>query len=187
MRIAVTSENKLKLRAVREAALICGYEDVSVKGYSSDSMVGEQPIGDQTKKGAENRIGSILATVGSESELPELIVSIENGIFFEEGEWHDKSVVVFLYLNEDSKPSLVSKFSESVVFPTEFVEEARSIGFDKITVGQVMADANHIRDPKDPHVDLCGRTREDIITSAVVLAFHEVGTTKDIESMGFSK
>ncbi|HII71216.1 TPA: DUF84 family protein [Candidatus Woesearchaeota archaeon] len=158
MNIAVTSENMLKVYSVKQA-----YEflkDAVVTGYKADSGVGEQPVGDDTLRGARNRIVDVC------SRHPDLdrIISIENGIFREGGQWHDKAVVLLFRPYEGTEHVA---YSDSVVFPDRFVERAREIGFDRITVGKVMADAGHVEDPKDPHLYISGKSRRQYLEETV--------------------
>lgn len=89
MKIGVTSENRLKVNAVINAYSFMK-PSLEVIGCSTTSGVGEQPVNEQTLLGAKNRI----ADVSNRVDGLDRIISIENGIFQEDGRWLDKAVVV---------------------------------------------------------------------------------------------
>lgn len=159
MKIAVTSENKLKVDAVKEGFSSI-YSSIEVTGYKTNSNVGEQPVNEETLAGARNRVLDLASRVTG----LDLIVSIESGIFFEGGNWMDKAVILAYF--PSTKREIV-EFSDSVVFPTEYVHKARAIGFDKITVGKVMKDSGYILDDKDPHFSLTGISRKNYLSNGI--------------------
>ena len=160
MRIGVTSENKLKVDAVEKAYSRLN-ESVEVIGYSAESDVGEQPVDEQTLVGARNRISDLKGRVDGLDR----IVSIENGIFREGNQWLDKAVIV-IYNPVTDKEYVC--YSDSVVFPDEYVEKARKIGFDTMTVGQVMAEAGYVENRKDPHLTISGTSRQVYLETAIL-------------------
>ena len=159
MKIGVTSQNKLKMSAVEKAYSSLGVP-IEVVGYKADSGVGEQPVDNQTLEGARNRISD----VDQRMDGLDRIVSIENGIFREGEQWLDKAVVV-IYDPQTQQEHV--GYSDAVVFPDEFVERARAIGFDTMTVGQVMAEAGYVTDQKDPHLSISGASRQVYLESTV--------------------
>jgi len=92
------------------------------------------------------------------------IVSIENGIFREGNQWLDKAVVVIYNPVTDEEHIC---YSDSVVFPDEYVESARKIGFDTMTVGQVMAEAGYVKNRKDPYLTISGISRQIYLETAI--------------------
>ncbi len=159
MKIGVTSENKLKVDAVKKAYSFLG-SSVEVIGYKADSGVGEQPVEQQTLEGAKNRISDVNSRVKGLHR----IVSIENGIFREDEKWLDKAVIV---IYDPTKDSEHVAYSDSIIFPDEYVEKARQLGFDKITVAKVMADEGYVTNPKDPHLTIAGVSRQVYIEKTV--------------------
>ncbi len=91
----------------------------------------------------------------------DIVIAIENGIF---GDVSDESLAnpdtvildkaVILILLPDGKE--IIEISEGVRFPTEYVKEtkAREGGFEKWTVGKIMAEKGVVSDHADPHKDL---------------------------------
>jgi len=166
MKIAVTSENKLKLKAVKQAYLSNNMK-VEVIGFKADSKIGEQPTNENTLLGARNRIKSIEPMLDSFDR----VVSIENGIFKEDNEWRDKAVVVLLNLK--TKEESIG-YSDYIVFPDIYVEKACKIGFDKITVSEVMFDDDYILDSKDPHKCISGIPRQIYLEDTLKKIVREV-------------
>jgi|SRR3989338_1021078 len=166
MKIGVTSQNELKVDAVTKAYSSLGVP-VEVVGYMADSGVGEQPVNEQTLMGARNRISDVNRRVGDLDR----IVSIESGIFREGEQWLDKAVVV-IYDPHTNREHV--GYSDAVVFPSEYVERARQIGFDTMTVGQAMAEAGYVSDRKDPHISISGVSRQVYLESTVKKLVGEV-------------
>ncbi len=160
MKIAVTSENKLKINAVEKAYLSIGIKP-QIIGYTANSEVGEQPVNEQTLLGARNRIKSIKPKV----ENIDRIISIENGIFEENNKWLDKAVVILYNVKNDKE---YIEYSDTVVFPNEYVKKARKIGFNKITVGKIMAEEGYVLNPKDPHKSISGISRQTYLENALI-------------------
>ncbi len=166
MRIGVTSQNELKVNAVAKAYSAIS-DSVEVVGYTADSKVGEQPVNEQTFLGALQR------TFDVEDKVNDLdrIVSIESGIFEEDGQWLDKAVVV-IYDPRTGKGHYVC--SDAVAFPNEYVEKARQRGFETTTVGQVMEEEGFVSNRKDPHLSISGVSRQVYIERTVRKLVEEV-------------
>ena len=152
MRIAVTSESKLKIGSVIKAYASINKE-IEVIGYASESGVGEQPVNEQTLEGARNRIADLKTRVDGFDK----IISIENGIFREGEKWLDKAVVV-IYDVVNNKEYI--EYSESIVYPDKYVEKASEAGFDTMTVSQVMFEDGYVTNTKDPHLTISGISRQ---------------------------
>ena len=86
MKILVGSENPVKLEAVREAFQKY-YEDVEVIGIKVPSGVPDQPINDETLRGAENR-AEILKELNTNDNLgADFFIGVEGGIVKKHGRW----------------------------------------------------------------------------------------------------
>ena len=168
MKIGVTSQNKLKLDAVINAYSFMS-EKPEIIGYSAESDVGEQPINYQTVLGARNRIND----VEKKATGLDRIISIENGIFEEDGKWLDKAIVVIYDVGSEKEYIAIS---DSVVFPDEYVEKARKLGFDTTTVGEVMENEGYILNKKDPHKCISGISRQVYLETTVQKLVKEVET-----------
>lgn len=153
MIIALGSTSRIKREAVRA---VFG-PDITILAFEAMSGVNAQPVGhEETLAGARNRAHAAQAV------CPRAVFSlgIENGLFLEDGAWHDAATVVLL--TGDGKEAIVR--GPSIPFPTEVVEEARTRGFDTTTAGAVIAE-RFGGDPADPHTALTGgrRTRKELL------------------------
>ncbi len=152
MKIGVTSLNDLKIECVKDAYFSLG-QKVEVIGYETDSGVGQQPVESEAIEGARNRINDMRRR---NSDL-DFIVSIENGIFFEEDEWVDRAFIVIYDVSNGYEKSA---FSDSVVFPKNYVTVAHALGFDNFTVGSVMSKFGYVVNSSDPHLSISGKSRK---------------------------
>jgi len=159
MVVGVTSINQIKLDAVKRAFHLSGIK-AKVVGFPSNSGVGENPVNEKTLEGARNRIKYLKKRL---SEF-DYIVSIENGLFREDEKWLDKGVVVIF--NPKTKEEFV-EYSDSVPIPSEYVEKAKKIGFEKITVGKVMQRAGVVSNDADPHVSITGIPRQKYLEETI--------------------
>lgn len=149
MKVVLASTSELKEQACRAVfAKVSGFELQTVKVPSG---VSEQPFNEETRQGAFNRMAAACVAVPG----ADLYIGIENGIFEEKGRYIDRAVVVLT----DMKGKDVFALSAGVEFPADCVEEAQRRGFDKVTVGQVMAEKGIVRHHDDPHADLSSHNR----------------------------
>ena|SRR6185436_14817521 len=159
--LVLTSCSAVKIAALDEAIRQLGW-DAEIVAVKSPSGVNEQPLGDETERGALNRIRSARqAHPGADT-----YVSIENGLFEEGGEYVDRAVVVAE--RADGRRAMAR--SGGVVFPYVFVEETRRRGFATTTVGQVLADRGIVSRHDDPHLSLCGKSRALFLLDATIVA-----------------
>lgn len=153
MKIVLASTSAIKLDACRRA-----FPDAVIETVKAPSGVSEQPIGDETLRGAFNRITAARLAVPD----ADVYVSIENGLFVENGEHIDCAVVVMAKGDET-----ITAFSDGVPFPADAVAETASRGFAEWTVGKVMAEMGLVRQHDDPHLDLSGKPRAAYIDDAM--------------------
>jgi len=165
MKIVVGSQSAVKLDAVKNA--LVNRKNIEVVGVKANSGAPEQPIGDETLLGARNRA----ADARKLAPDADLYIAIENGIFLENGHWIDKAVV--LAVTKDRHEHI--EYSKGVEFDKQWVDEARELGFDTITVGKLMAAKGVVRKHDDPHADLGDKTpRAQILKEAVSSAVNKV-------------
>ncbi len=155
MKVVLASTSAVKLEACR-AAFGLEAEIITVKAPSG---VNEQPLNDETLTGAFNRI----AAAKQLAPGADVYVSIENGIFEEEGRYIDRPVIV---VARGACENHIT-YGEGVEFPKGSVEETRRRGFDTCTVGRVMQEQGLVRQHDDPHRDLGGKSRAEYITAAM--------------------
>ena len=160
MIIAVGSENKVKLEAVKRGFENAGYTDITIIGKNVPSGIPEQPFGhEETLTGARNRARNTL------THFPDadLIIGIESGVMEDNC---DAAIIYCLIKDEDYEIEHYA-LSEKVKFPNECIDEARKRGFDTVTVGQIMQELGIVKDQKDPHLSLTGKSRTDYLTNTI--------------------
>lgn len=159
MHIVLATTSPLKINALLAALDECGLT-ADVEGVKAPSDVNEQPEGEETLRGAENR----LTHARELAPDADLYVSVENGIYPDAGEYRDKAVLL-----AETRPGrrFVSE-SAAVTFPVAAVEEARARGFASTTVGSVMFEQGLVADQADPHKELTGLSRAELLKAAMV-------------------
>lgn len=170
MKIHVASKAAQKTGAVTDACQALGI-NAEIIGLSASSGIDEQPFGlSMTTRGAENRLNAIMGTSA------DLFVSMENGIETS-GPDHYFDFAVIL-VSDGTKTVYVQ--SMAIEFPFEAVHEARRRGFDKVTVGKVLAELGMVRDHQDPHAELTSGAfpRRKILALAVQMALAQFALTK---------
>jgi inosine/xanthosine triphosphatase len=177
MKIAVGSGNKIKIEAVKCGFEEAGFTDIEVVGIDVPSGVPEQPFGEEeTTTGARNRA----QRTKEAHEDADIIVGIESGIMADDC---DMAIIVCLRRDEDDFHEHIG-LSEKVPFPKEYIEEARIRDFAKVTVGQVMEEAGHVKDKKDPHLTLTGISRTKYLVATVTKLAEEILETKPVCGFG---
>ena len=169
IRIAVASNSAIKLDAVRDAIASLMIK-AEIIGLKTASGVPEQPTDKETLQGARNRIQHAKAL----DPRAQLYIAIENGIFDEAGRYFDKAVVICL----TSAGQEFIATSAGVEFPADCVEEARRIGFDKMTASKIIAQRGLSKQHDDPHLSLAGRPRAQFITETLVTLLRKVFPSK---------
>eukprot|EP00727_Mastigamoeba_balamuthi_P009174 m51a1_g488 hypothetical protein (170) ;mRNA; r:229032-229714 len=147
--VAMGSASDVKARAVRAAMPGC----TVVSDPGCQSGVSEQPVGrGETERGAANRAHAALGRHPGCS----LWVGIENGIMVENGSWVDRACIVALGKSGERVVEVVA-WSDEVRVPAGAVK------------GPVAEDGpRHLWSPKkDPHLEVCGRSRVDFIADAL--------------------
>jgi non-canonical (house-cleaning) NTP pyrophosphatase len=125
---------------------------IDVTGYKSASGVNEQPWGrKEIILGCENRLAHTI-----KGQQGDICISIESGIELRSKEWHDFAYIMMYFYHSKKE---FTGFTDSVVFPTDCVEEAMRLGFDLNTVGSVMAKRRPDIDKQDPHFSITGKSR----------------------------
>lgn len=165
-RVALGSLNDVKIGAVIEACQRIGFQ-IQVISFATQSGVNEQPIGlEETLRGAQER-----AEAARRSEPNAVCVGIESGILRAEGVSIDLAVIVVL---TRSGKRIVST-SAGMSFPEVLVRETETLGFEKHTVGSMIADVFN-GDAADPHRALSNGalTRGRLLVTGLSVAFAQV-------------
>jgi inosine/xanthosine triphosphatase len=79
MKILVGSKNPVKINSVEEAFQNY-FEEIEVVGIDVDSLVSNQPIGDETFIGAKNRVLALIKENETNNYGAEFFIGIEGGI-----------------------------------------------------------------------------------------------------------
>ncbi len=86
MKILVGSENPVKLQAVKEA-FEKYYANIEVVGLKVPSGVPDQPINDETLRGAENRAEILKELNDTDGLKADFFIGVEGGIIKRHGRW----------------------------------------------------------------------------------------------------
>jgi len=174
--VVVSSGSEIKINAVREALkVLMPKREFSVHGIAASSEINEQPVGEETEKGAKNRLRNAEKEWKRDHTETAMFVSIENGLFEEhlgdEKRWTDKSVVVIK--TADGKE--YSFVSGGVIFPEDAVmatmaKGENGTGFVTDTVGKTLLEMGKVINKQDPHSDLTNGafTRNQQMTGAII-------------------
>ncbi|MFA5934539.1 MAG: DUF84 family protein [Candidatus Paceibacterota bacterium] len=180
--IIITSASSIKVETVKKTfKQLFPNREFNIIGVKANSSINEQPVGDETKQGALNRIIDAERIKKEEGYItPSTFISIENGIFkTNDGKYEDKAVVVIKLSNGQIFSEISSR---GVIFPTEAVEATirKEGGFKDHTVGstiaEIFAEKGIIINKQDPHSALTSGefSREDQITSTIEELFERI-------------
>lgn len=168
--IVVGSMSKQKLEAVNYALSSIGI-NVGVIGIKTSSGQNEQPVGIK-----EIFDGALARAKEAKITHPNrMTIGIENGIVGYKGMPNitlELGIVVILTENNRQ----VFAISKAIKFPQKYVKIAEKRGFQKNTVGSVIAEFLG-GDPADPHLTLSkGKvSRANILSDAIITIFKDLG------------
>jgi hypothetical protein len=163
------STSKVKKTALENAIWHTELHAACCPIHSSESGVSEQPVGEhEILKGAINRAMSAWRNQPED----DCYIAMENGIEeTEDGRWLDYAIVL----------AFIPKSGQMVWVPSEAVEFPLSAvaltynkpgGFQNNTVGKTLKDLDLVRFHDDPHLDLVGKSRRDILKDAMLELFN---------------
>jgi len=164
MIIYLGSENSQKVNAVFRAMRKMQVSDLRIGAFPTDSGVNPQPIGfDEGQRGAYNR-----ARVVRQLDNTALALGIESFIVKVNGIILD---IAALHLIMPDGTNHIGT-SASLEMPAWAYHEAKQRGFDKCTIGQVIAERNG-GSAHDPHSIVTSRqlSRQFILSQALVNIF----------------
>lgn len=169
------STSKVKVTALTEARNQCNLHATIQPVHGAKSDVNEQPVGkDEILRGTINRA----LNAYNIDPRGEVYFAIENGIVRskdkETEEYIDKWLdyaIVLAYIPEYGAMKWV--YSEAVEFPYNHVVDTlvKPGGFRVNTVGQTLKEAGIVKFSDDPHLDLVGKSRRDILKGSLVTLF----------------
>ncbi|MCI5050731.1 MAG: inosine/xanthosine triphosphatase [Candidatus Pacebacteria bacterium] len=159
MKVYLASKSKIKVNACHQAFTSCFKKEIYVYPVTVSSLVSEQPLGKfEIIEGAKNRLNGLLDYYNDS-----YFVSIENGIFYEDGRFFDIAYVLVKSLNGEE----FYIWSEAIEFPFEYAKRAYILGGIK-TAGEMMIEEGIIKNHNDPHKELIGISREVILKNALI-------------------
>lgn len=162
--IIVGGTNKIKIDAVTEVRNKYNLHAAVNGSPHSSSDANEQPVGRyEILMGVWNRA----LTSYKADPTDDIYIGIENGIIQledDEDRWFDIAICG-MYVPRVRLFTYVE--SAMCEFPIEAVNKARLLGFDKVTVGKVMVEMGLVKNHRDPHIDLCGKHRREILVDAL--------------------
>lgn len=172
LKIIVGSESEHKVLAVVKACELLGIE-ATVCGVPRDTTVPAQPFGvTETLTGATARATGSAKHAESMVNNGDLYFGVESGLVPVSDEFIlDMAIVV---IRAHGKTITVAS-SPGMIFPKSAIEEARTIGFDTTTAGQVIAwrlGGHHT----DPHFTLSGGKcpRKQLLTQGAIVALSTI-------------
>jgi len=182
--VATTSPLKQNAVALAFDREFTGHH-VHIVTYKAASHINEQPVGFQeTIKGATNRLEEAKKQAIKNNIAYQFIVAIENGIIeiatqTKESMWMD---VGWIMLQDFQGRNFVAS-SCGIPFPNSAVQKAKTKGFDKTTVGQILSEANPACDNTDPHLFLTGHviSRKAMLDQAVSCCLGQWKYNKDLD------
>jgi non-canonical (house-cleaning) NTP pyrophosphatase len=177
VKIIVSSTAIQKLQAVQKAFEIqLPNITLEIKGLKVPSGINEQPVRKkEIEQGCNNRLAETMKL-----EQSDIFISMENGIVKEGENWIDIGYIIMYFQKSRQQ---FDGYTNSVIFPTDCVEEAKKRGFELNTVGSVMAELYPQINKQDPHLSISGKSRvfylsrkiEDLISQANKLyMFHRM-------------
>lgn len=129
MKILIGSQNPVKIKAAQEA-FSKYFDDVEVIARDVDSKVSDQPVGDQTFEGAENRVLELEKISKADKLEVDFFVGIEGGITRIYSKWFAFGAVCIIDKEEKKGFGISSHFE----LPKQVVEEL----LEGKELGQVM-------------------------------------------------
>lgn len=185
LNIVLGSKSVHKREAVVAACSNLKFPVGAILEVAVDSRVNSQPVGmEETQQGAQNRAIYALrhmAPARQEQPDPKMIgIGIENGIIHvdgklmqtEEGFYTIDLAVIAVYLPDNT---WIFGTSPGMMMPEQYVKEAARSGYNRTTVGQIIA--QHLGgDATDPHSTLTqGRiTRQELLRIGVETALAQI-------------
>jgi MGT family glycosyltransferase len=181
--VYVTSNKDIKKDATHLAILEVHPDiDFTVTGIMPKMKVNEQLVDiEETVFETIHRLLSLKKELDATNTQYGVIVSTCNGIKQIGEDWHDVAVVVIMDIN--GRTSIAQ--SELFPFPREFVNIARKRGFEKVTIGSIIAEYAYRHGATKPDLNQDAESylsdgkisRKDILRNAIHRAFIQLNTT----------
>lgn len=182
-RIAVASQNPIKIAAVKEAFQNrFPDDDIQIMTFKTSSMIPEQPIGYEVAlKGVKNRLSSLPAYIQSSADY---VISIENYIEeSSEGQsWKDLGMLLFIDCTKPDEEKVV--LTQATAIPIHYVNLAQEMSLSSqiskqgypVTIGEAIKKSFPDRNinPQDWHQEpeFGGISRQELLKEAIYRALY---------------
>lgn len=123
MKVLIATQNKGKIEGAKRA-FEKFFGDVEIVGISAPSDVPEQPVNDETWKGAKNRVKNLKQIAKENNMVADYFVSIESGMMNSLGSW----MIVNIAVVEDKNGEEAISSSSGFPVPDRLVEEIKTKG-----------------------------------------------------------
>lgn len=166
MKIIVAGTSDIKIAATKKAVYQLVLKDIEVESIKIGSTgINEQPIGEsEILEGAKRR--AVLAKEADKiQDISTIYLGIENGIEEQTPHnWFDYAFIYGIFPKGERVTKTIRCF-----FPEECVIATSKLpgGFKDNTVGKYMANIGLVKDHADPHIDLCGISRTELLKEAI--------------------
>ena len=173
--IVLGSKSKLKYDALDSTLKeLYPYLNYTISTYSVESDVPEQPFDDQGITGARNRAkGGLKIFCEENGRFPDYVIAIENFLqapLLKDEKYSDKAAIVIFNFDTEGNYEEDIVYSQGVEFESKYVERALMEG---VTCGIIMEREGIVKQHDDPHLDLVGISRADILKEALVSHFKQ--------------
>ncbi len=162
IKVILASKSKIKIDALMK---VLDKPKFIVIPIHVESDVNQQPLNDETMRGAINRVENAIKA----NNNGDIYISVENGVYeHDDGCILDKAVIWMKCRKPDDSFTDSTEITESIEFPKDCFLKAKETGFDKTVVAQVMVDQKLVTSRDDPHKDLVKKiSRVDLIADGL--------------------
>lgn len=172
LKIKLGSTSAQKFKAVEIACKYLSF-DFTIEKVNAPSGQNEQPVGfTETFAGALSRARRAINSSPSDYDIA---IGIESGLFTinQSGRNTTLDVAIIVILTKSGKEIITT--TPGFMFPEEYVGIAKGLGFEKNTVGQVIAE-NLGGDKTDPHSILSNGviTRQETLIEGLMIALKQI-------------
>jgi non-canonical (house-cleaning) NTP pyrophosphatase len=166
----IASTSTIKLKAVRNALIAVKLDHkYEIVGTPVNSGVPEQPMNDETRIGAKNRLTNLKTIIEkSFNKKNDIVISLENGIYYIGGLKYIDVCYCIVYHNNKT----FTTESKGIKVPSSIVEESKETGD---TCGSIIEKKyNYNKDSWHEHFSYDGHTRDEIIAECLAPILKEI-------------
>jgi len=174
MKIAITSESHIKIKAVGEVFKL-NHKDIVIETFNTGRDLPSQPINEGGMMACRERINILENRIGDKIKEYNYIISIENSILFDVNKEIYDVVNVILKEGEDIYmitsgfiriPKFHHKYLE--ILSRKYTNKKAKIPSFNVTFGQLLKDEGFVKDDKNWMRELLGIERFNQVKNAIV-------------------